>query len=119
VLAGAVRNHAFPVSRAPIALFAIRHMAPHDLLFLHDRREWFASYQRRYAGHITSGRVRDPFLRELYNQALRRHSQRQNTPRPRGRADSRRPAGPPRQSSRRVPRRHRASPWPCPSVAEL
>jgi len=67
------RNAAFPVSRAPIALVAIRHMAPHDILFLHDRPDWFAAYRRRFAEVVDAGRIRDPLLRELYQSALHRH----------------------------------------------
>jgi heptaprenyl diphosphate synthase len=69
----AVRNPNFPVSRAPVALLAIRHMAPHDLLFLHDQPAWFAAYRQRFPTHMTSGRVRDPLLNELYEAAVRRH----------------------------------------------
>jgi len=68
-----VRNAAFPVSRAPIALVAIRHMAPHDLLFLHDRRDWFAAYRGQFAELVDAGRLRDPLLRELYASAVLRH----------------------------------------------
>lgn len=70
---GAVRNPAFPVSRSPIPLVAVRHMAPHDILFLHQRREWFDAYRERFAGHLSHGRVRDPLLLQLYDAAVRRH----------------------------------------------
>jgi heptaprenyl diphosphate synthase len=37
----AVRNRGFRFSIAPIAMLAIRHMAPHDILFLHPSGRWF------------------------------------------------------------------------------
>ncbi|WP_325156356.1 DUF6875 domain-containing protein [Actinophytocola sp.] len=67
----AVRNPGFPVSRAPLGLFAARRMAPHDILFLHDDAEWFAVYQERFGSHYTRGKVRDPLMRELYSNAVR------------------------------------------------
>ncbi|GLW65158.1 hypothetical protein Arub01_34020 [Actinomadura rubrobrunea] len=71
----AVRNPTFPVSRAPIALYAIRHMAQHDVLFLHGERRWFAEYERRFSERYSAGKVRDPLLRDLYEQARQRFSQ--------------------------------------------
>jgi hypothetical protein len=68
----AVRNSSFQVSRAPIALFAVRCMAPHDVLFLHDERHWFTAYHERYAAQFEQGLVRDPLLRDRYHDALRR-----------------------------------------------
>ncbi|OLT19095.1 hypothetical protein BJF79_02375 [Actinomadura sp. CNU-125] len=44
----AVHNPAFRVSRSPIALYAVRHMAPHDSLFLHAERRWFEKYRARF-----------------------------------------------------------------------
>jgi hypothetical protein len=70
----AIRNLAFPVSRAPVALLAIRRMAPHDILFLHTRPEWFAAYQQRFGDHIHRRELRDPHLRRLYGAAAKRHS---------------------------------------------
>ena len=64
----AVRNPAFRVSRSPIALYAIRHMAPHDALFLHVERRWFREYQTRFAAHAP--RLRStPLVHELYHRA--------------------------------------------------
>lgn len=45
----AVLNPSFQVSRSPEALFAIRHMAMHDILFLHSDPEMFAEYQKRFS----------------------------------------------------------------------
>lgn len=67
----AVRNPAFPVSRSPVGLFAVRRMAPHDVLFLHDDPHWFGIYRQRFGGHFDKGKVRDPLLRELYWNAIR------------------------------------------------
>lgn len=44
----AVLNAAFPVSRSPEPLFAIRRIAQHDILFLHANPAMFAEYKRRF-----------------------------------------------------------------------
>jgi len=69
----AVRNPAFKVSVAPVALLAIRHMAPHDILFLHRSEAWFNEYESRFRSHFEHGRVRDSFLLSLYHGARDRH----------------------------------------------
>ncbi|MEV7939378.1 DUF6875 domain-containing protein [Kitasatospora sp. NPDC088264] len=69
----AVRNPLFPVSVAPVGLFAIRRMAPHDVLFLYKHRAWFRIYDQNFRAHYERGRVRDPLLRELYVTAVERH----------------------------------------------
>lgn len=69
----AVRNPSFAVSRSPIALVAIRHMAPHDVLFLHDRREWFEAYHGRFGRYFGSRRVRDMRMCQLYDEAVRKY----------------------------------------------
>lgn len=43
--APAARNPTFPVNRAPIPLIVIRHMAPHDILFLEDNPVWIDRYR--------------------------------------------------------------------------
>ncbi|KZB86958.1 DUF6875 domain-containing protein [Amycolatopsis regifaucium] len=68
----AVRNPGFPVSRSPIALYAIRHMAPHDALFLHVERGWFRKYAARFALHARRSRT-DPLIGELYRRAWNRY----------------------------------------------
>ncbi|MFF5209074.1 DUF6875 domain-containing protein [Streptosporangium sp. NPDC000396] len=65
----AVRNPGFQVSIAPLPCFAIRHMAPHDILFLHDDRDWFAEYRRRFENEYLQGKVKDPMMLDLYNRA--------------------------------------------------
>jgi heptaprenyl diphosphate synthase len=68
----AVRNPAFPVSRSPIALYAVRHMAPHDALFLHAERDWFEKYRMRFGSHTLRLRT-DPFIHEVYRRAQARY----------------------------------------------
>jgi heptaprenyl diphosphate synthase len=69
----AVRNADFQVSIAPVAMLAIRHMAPHDILFLNDSEQWFREYDSRFGSHYQHNRVRDPLLRALYYEARTRH----------------------------------------------
>jgi hypothetical protein len=69
----AVRNPDFAVSVAPVAMLAIRHMAPHDILFLHRSEQWFKEYDRRFGSHFERGRVRDPLLLSLYREACEKH----------------------------------------------
>jgi heptaprenyl diphosphate synthase len=68
----AVRNPAFPVSISPIALLAVRRIAPHDVLFLHDDERWFTAYEERFGTNIRAGKVRDTFMRELHATATSR-----------------------------------------------
>jgi heptaprenyl diphosphate synthase len=65
----AARNPAFLVSTGPVPCFVIRHMAPHDVLFLHDRPDWFAQYHDRFAADFRAGRIHDPLLVRLFQQA--------------------------------------------------
>jgi hypothetical protein len=69
----AVRNSGFRVSVAPVAMLAIRHMAPHDILFLHHSGRWFKEYDSRFRSHFQRGRIRDSLLLSLYNKARDRH----------------------------------------------
>jgi hypothetical protein len=69
----AVRNPDFRVSVAPVALLAIRHMAPHDILFLHHSERWFKEYDSHFRSHFRRGRIRDALLLSLYNRARDRH----------------------------------------------
>ena len=70
----AVRNPDFRVSVAPVAMLAIRYMAPHDILFLHRSARWFKEYDSRFRSHYQRGRIRDPLLLSLYNTARDRHA---------------------------------------------
>jgi hypothetical protein len=65
----AVRNRAFCASRAPFALFAMRHMAPHDILFLHENQRWFDRYRREFSKHHERGKVKDKLMMQLYRDA--------------------------------------------------
>ena len=65
---GAVRNPLFPVARSPFPLFAVRFMAPHDILFLNKRRQWFERYRKRFPAEA-SGAFRDGLVRELAERA--------------------------------------------------
>ncbi|GAA1177405.1 DUF6875 domain-containing protein [Pseudonocardia alaniniphila] len=62
----AVRNSDFRVSVAPVAMLAIRHMAPHDILFLHGSERWFKEYDSHFRSHFERGRIRDSLLLSLY-----------------------------------------------------
>ncbi|WP_283134518.1 DUF6875 domain-containing protein [Rhizohabitans arisaemae] len=65
----AARNPGFRVSIAPLPCFAIRHMAPHDILFLHNDREWFAEYRHRFGNEYLQERIKDPMMLDLYHRA--------------------------------------------------
>jgi heptaprenyl diphosphate synthase len=69
----AIRNSEFQVSIAPVAMLAIRHMAPHDVLFLNESGRWFKEYESRFRSHFERNQVRDPLLLSLYNTARARH----------------------------------------------
>jgi hypothetical protein len=69
----AVRNPGFRVSVAPVAMLAIRHMAPHDILFLHHSAQWFKEYDARFRSHFQRGRIRDSLLLSLYYRGCERH----------------------------------------------
>jgi len=69
----AVRNPDFAVSVAPVALLAMRYMAPHDILFLHRSEQWFKEYDHRFGAHFERGRIRDPLLLSLYGEARERY----------------------------------------------
>ncbi|MBG0833227.1 hypothetical protein HS041_36605 [Planomonospora sp. ID67723] len=68
----AVRNPEFRVSIAPLPCFAIRHMAPHDILFLHDEKSWFVEYRRKFGNEYLLGRIKDPLMLDLYHSAQNR-----------------------------------------------
>jgi hypothetical protein len=69
----AVRNPDFRVSVAPVAMLAIRHMAPHDILFLHNSEQWFKEYDLRFGSHFQRGRIRDSLLLAMYGEARDRY----------------------------------------------
>jgi heptaprenyl diphosphate synthase len=69
----AVRNSEFRVSVAPVAMLAIRHMAPHDILFLNESERWFKAYDSRFRSHFQRNQIRDHLLLSLYSEARDRH----------------------------------------------
>ncbi|MDJ0383055.1 DUF6875 domain-containing protein [Streptomyces sp. G-G2] len=62
----AARNADFAVSRSPVPLLAMRNMALHDVLFLHNDTRLFAEYQHRFGTRYERGAVADPLLRSSY-----------------------------------------------------
>ncbi|MTD53339.1 DUF6875 domain-containing protein [Amycolatopsis pithecellobii] len=64
------RNHGFPVSRSPVPLVVVRRMALHDVLFLHERADWFATYASRFGRQLEHARdSADPLFLRLYDSA--------------------------------------------------
>ena len=74
-----VRNDGFRVSRSPLPLLAVRHMAAHDILFLHEHPHWFAAYRERFGAQFAEGRIREPLMLGLYAAAERRHVRRKES----------------------------------------
>jgi hypothetical protein len=69
----AARNPRFHVSTAPTPLFAIRFMALHDILFLHEDEFWFREYYGRFAHKYEARTVsREYGFIELFEQAKQR-----------------------------------------------
>nr|WP_245886208.1 hypothetical protein [Umezawaea tangerina] len=66
------RNPDFPVSKSPVPLFALRHVAFHDVLFLDSDPGWFAHYARRYGKRYAKGAVPEPLFAALFARACRR-----------------------------------------------
>ncbi|MFD3797754.1 tryptophan 2,3-dioxygenase [Streptomyces californicus] len=63
------RNPSFAVSRSPLPLLAIRHMAFHDILFLHADPVLFAGYQKRFGIRYEDGGNVPQEFRTLYEGA--------------------------------------------------
>lgn len=68
----AARNPEFPVSRSPVPLLALRHVAFHDILFLDSDPGWFTHYAGRYGKRYAKGAVREPLFIELFTRACTR-----------------------------------------------
>lgn len=68
----AVRNPGFRVDVSPIPCIALRPMAEHDILFLHDQEPRFAAYHKRFGGLYREGRIADRRLVHLYERAAAR-----------------------------------------------
>jgi heptaprenyl diphosphate synthase len=69
----AARNPAFLVGRSPVPMIALRHMAFHDVLFLHERPDWFEAYARRFGSRYRVGLAADPMFVSLFYRAARAH----------------------------------------------
>ncbi|NSC22883.1 hypothetical protein FM076_17570 [Streptomyces albus subsp. chlorinus] len=65
----AVRNPELRVSRAPVPLFALRHMAFHDVLFLDQDMEWFGAYHARFGHRYASVTPPEPLYADRYARA--------------------------------------------------
>jgi hypothetical protein len=68
----AVRNPDFPAMVSPLPFFAIRHMAQHDVLFLHQRPDWFSQYDARLGEAYHLGKVSHPLLVQSYEDGKQR-----------------------------------------------
>lgn len=66
----AARNPRFAVSRSPVPLLALRRMALHDVLFLHQDRRFFAAYRVRFGERYERGTVSDPAFRAAYRRGV-------------------------------------------------
>jgi uncharacterized protein DUF6875 len=68
----AARNPEFPVSKSPVPMLALRHIAFHDVLFLNSDPGWFSHYAGRYGKRYAKGVVREPLFVELFTRACAR-----------------------------------------------
>lgn len=64
-------NPSFAVSRSPLPLVAVRHMAFHDILFLHADPVLFAEYRKRFGIRYEDGGKVPQEFRTLYEGAPR------------------------------------------------
>lgn len=67
----AVWNPLFPVNRSPLPMYAIRNMALHDVLFLHDNPSWFRHYQKQYGSRYAGSASMNPYFSELFESGNR------------------------------------------------
>lgn len=68
----AIRNPDFYAMVSPLPFFAIRHMAQHDVLFLHQCSDWFSQYDARLGDAYRLGKVSHPLLVQFYEEAKQR-----------------------------------------------
>lgn len=71
----AVRNPSFPVSRSPVPMLVLRHMAVHDVLFLQDDEACFRAYDTRFGHRYEQRTTLDPLFVELFWRARERFGQ--------------------------------------------
>lgn len=69
--APAARNQSFAVNRSPLPLFALRYMAFHDVLFLHDRPASFLHYKNHYGRRFQRPERIDAHFTELFEQGCK------------------------------------------------
>lgn len=70
-----VHNPALKVYASPYPLFALRHMAMHDILFLEENESWFAAYDLRYGSRFKEPEKLEDYERpliEIYRRAKAR-----------------------------------------------
>jgi hypothetical protein len=66
-------NPSFPVSRAPFACLVIRHIDPHDIVFVSHNRKAFQGYRRRFGHLYDEGQTGNEFAYvDEYRAALKR-----------------------------------------------
>ncbi|WP_130799127.1 DUF6875 domain-containing protein [Streptomyces otsuchiensis] len=65
--APSARNPLFPVNRAPLPMMAVRRMAFHDILFLHQHPVWFEKYRARFGSHYHAAQRVEPELVRLFD----------------------------------------------------
>ncbi|MYW02261.1 DUF6875 domain-containing protein [Streptomyces sp. SID3343] len=66
----AARNSAFAVSRAPVAVLAIRAIALHDIFFLSERPHWFGKYREKFGRFYgPDSTLMDPLLIDRYRES--------------------------------------------------
>jgi hypothetical protein len=71
---GSGRNGDFPIEGAPVPMYSFRYMSFHDILFSHQRREWFGHYVRHFGRHyLDSDRNIEPLFVELFHSAVRKY----------------------------------------------
>lgn len=66
----AARNPALPAFQSPVPMVAVRRLSFHDILFLHQKPEWFWHYERKYGRVYRRATGVDPHFAKLHDEAL-------------------------------------------------
>ncbi len=69
----AARNPDMLAFQSPVPMIAVRNLAFHDILFLHEKPHWFRHYARRYGKRYRSPAALDPYFVETYRAAVAAH----------------------------------------------
>jgi hypothetical protein len=69
----AARNPNLAVQVGPVPCLALRSMAEHDILFLHDDPVRFHAYADRFWTHFADGRVSDPLLVDRFRHSAEQY----------------------------------------------